>query len=75
MKIVIAGANAAKLVIYPMRPRPMSGGDLPNWVICALTDKRARARAKEHRAWPARACPFVSGAVRAHVRRRYEEGP
>ena len=47
MKVVIAGANAAKLVIYPIAPGPMPGGNLPNWVICVLTDKRARARAKE----------------------------
>lgn len=75
MKIVIAGANAAKLVIYPIAPGPMSGGNLPNWVICVLTDKRARARAKERGVAREGLSAFVSGAVRAHVRRRYEEGP
>ena len=29
MKVVIAGANAAKLVIYPIAPGPMPGGNLP----------------------------------------------
>jgi hypothetical protein len=74
MKVVIAGANAAKLVIYPIAPGPMSGGNLPNWVICVLTDKRARARAKERGVAREGLSAFVSGAVRAHVRRRYEEG-
>ena len=39
MNVVIAGANAATLVIHPIAPGPMPGGNLTNWVICVLTDK------------------------------------
>jgi hypothetical protein len=74
MKVIIAGANAAKLGIYPIAPGPMPGGNLTNWVICVLTDKRARARAKERAVAREGLSAFVSGAVRAHVRRRYGEG-
>ena len=66
MKVVIAGANAAKLVICPIAPGPMPGGNLTNWVLCVLTDKRARTRAKE-RGVAREACRRSSPAPFAHT--------